>query len=102
MILIGIGANLPGADGSAPRATCAAALRELGALPGLRLAAASRWWESAPIPPLPGAPWFVNGVARLEGAALPSIGSAKRPEGSTLRSDGFKPRDAALPEWSNG
>ncbi len=72
MILIGIGANLPGADGSAPRATCAAALRELGALPGLRLAAASRWWESAPIPPLPGAPWFVNGVARLEGAADPA------------------------------
>lgn len=40
--------------------------------------------------------------ARLEGATQPSIGSAKRPEGSTLRSDGSKPRDAALPEWSNG
>lgn len=72
MILIGIGANLPGADGGAPRATCEAALRELAALPGLRLEAASRWWESAPIPPMPGAPWFVNGVARLAGAAEPA------------------------------
>jgi len=72
VILVGIGANLPGADGSAPRATCEAALRELAALPGLRLAAASRWWESAPIPPIPGAPWFVNGVARLEGEAEPA------------------------------
>lgn len=36
-------------------------------LSGLRLEALSRWWQSAPIPPLPGAPWFVNGVARLEG-----------------------------------
>ena len=40
--------------------------------------------------------------ARLEGATPPAIGSAKRPEGSTLRGDGPKPRDAALPEWSNG
>lgn len=72
MILVGIGANLPGADGSAPRATCEAALRELAALPGLRLVARSRWWESAPIPPMPGAPWFVNGVARLEGQAEPA------------------------------
>ena len=72
MILVGIGANLPGADGAAPRATCAAALRELAALPGLRLLAASSWWESAPIPPMPGAPWFVNGVARLEGRAEPA------------------------------
>ena len=40
--------------------------------------------------------------ARLEGAALPAIGSAKRPEGSTLRGGGSRPGDAALPEWSNG
>ncbi|RVT89613.1 2-amino-4-hydroxy-6-hydroxymethyldihydropteridine diphosphokinase [Rhodovarius crocodyli] len=71
MILIGIGANLPGADGSAPLATCRAAAGALAALPGMRLAALSRWWESAPIPPLPGSPWYVNGVARLEGAMAP-------------------------------
>lgn len=72
MILVGIGANLPGPDGAAPRATCEAAAAALGALPGLRLAALSRWWATAPIPPIEGAPWFVNGVARLEGAAEPA------------------------------
>jgi len=71
LILVGIGANLPGPDGAAPRETCRAAAAALDALPGLRLRALSRWWASAPIPPLPGAPWFVNGVARLEGAADP-------------------------------
>lgn len=71
MILVGIGANLPGLDGSAPRETCRAAAVALDALPGLRLQALSRWWESAPLPPMPGAPWFVNGVARLEGEADP-------------------------------
>jgi len=72
VILVGIGANLPGPDGRAPRETCEAALAALAALPGLRLAARSSWWESAPIPPIPGAPWFVNGVARLEGEADPA------------------------------
>nr|WP_314070911.1 2-amino-4-hydroxy-6-hydroxymethyldihydropteridine diphosphokinase [uncultured Roseococcus sp.] len=72
MILVGIGANLPGPDGSAPRETCRAAAAALGALPGLQLEALSRWWESAPIPPMPGAPWFVNGVARLAGEADPA------------------------------
>jgi 2-amino-4-hydroxy-6-hydroxymethyldihydropteridine diphosphokinase len=71
MIFVGIGANLPGPDGQAPRASCEAAAKALADLPGLRLAALSHWWESAPIPPLPGAPWFVNGVARLEGEAEP-------------------------------
>jgi len=71
MILIGIGANLPGPDGGAPLASCRAAASALGAIPGMRLAALSRWWESAPIPPMPGAPWFVNGVARLEGSLDP-------------------------------
>lgn len=71
MILIGIGASLPTPDGTLPRETCRAAAAALDALPGLRLRALSRWWESAPIPPMPGAPWFVNGVARLEGEAEP-------------------------------
>jgi len=52
-------------------ATCRAAAAALDGLAGLRLMALSRWWESAPIPPLPGAPWFVNGVARLAGEAEP-------------------------------
>lgn len=68
---MGIGGNLPGPDGSLPLATCRAAAVALDGLPGLRLMALSRWWESAPIPPLPGAPWFVNGVARLAGDMAP-------------------------------
>lgn len=71
MILVALGASLPAPDGTAPRATCAAAAALLDALPGLRVISLSRWWESAPVPPMPGAPWFVNGVARLEGDMAP-------------------------------
>lgn len=71
MILVGIGASLPAPDGTPPRETCAAAAALLGALSGLRLVALSRWWESAPVPPMAGAPWFVNGVARLAGEMAP-------------------------------
>ena len=72
MILVGIGASLPTRDGTLPRETCQAAAAALDRLPGLRLRALSRWWESAPLPPMPGAPWFVNGVARLAGSADPA------------------------------
>ena len=34
----------------------------------MRLAAVSRWYATAPVPPMPGAPRYVNGAARLEGA----------------------------------
>ncbi|WP_206933328.1 2-amino-4-hydroxy-6-hydroxymethyldihydropteridine diphosphokinase [Roseococcus thiosulfatophilus] len=73
MILVGLGASLPAPDGGAPRATCEAAAQLLGELPGLRRVALSRWWESAPVPPMAGAPWFVNGVARLEGEMAPEV-----------------------------
>ncbi|HEY4249760.1 MAG TPA: 2-amino-4-hydroxy-6-hydroxymethyldihydropteridine diphosphokinase [Roseomonas sp.] len=69
--LIAIGANLPGPDGTPALETCRRALALLDGCCGLRLAAASRWWESDPIPPVPGAPPFINGVARLEGRADP-------------------------------
>jgi 2-amino-4-hydroxy-6-hydroxymethyldihydropteridine diphosphokinase len=71
MILIAIGANLPGPDGAGPRATCAAAAEALRSLPNLRLLALSRWYETAPEPPS-GQPWYINGVARLEGSADPA------------------------------
>jgi 2-amino-4-hydroxy-6-hydroxymethyldihydropteridine diphosphokinase len=74
VILVALGANLPGRDGAAPRETCRRAALALDALPGLRLRALSRWWETAPEPPAPGVPWYVNGMARLEprpGAAPP-------------------------------
>jgi len=71
-ILIAIGANLPAGDGAPPLASCKAALAALAALPGLRLVAASRWWESAPIPPSPASPRYMNGVSLMEGAADPA------------------------------
>jgi 2-amino-4-hydroxy-6-hydroxymethyldihydropteridine diphosphokinase len=64
MILIAIGANLPDPDGAPPLATCRAALEALTALPGMRLTAVSRWYESAPVP-RSGQPDYVNGVARF-------------------------------------
>jgi len=70
MILVAIGANLPG-RGGAPLATCRAAAAALDAIPGLRLRGLSRWYETAPIPPS-GQPNYVNGVAHLEGEAEPA------------------------------
>jgi 2-amino-4-hydroxy-6-hydroxymethyldihydropteridine diphosphokinase len=64
MILIAIGANLPGPDGTPPLETCRAAARALAALAGTRLAALSGWYETEPVPPS-GQPRYVNGVALL-------------------------------------
>lgn len=68
MILVALGANLPIA-GQSPLETCQVAAAALDALPGLRLRALSRWYQTVPVPPLPGSPLFINGVARLEGEA---------------------------------
>ncbi len=70
MILVAIGANLPGPRGEPPRATCEWAVERLAELPGLRLAAVSRWYETAPEPPSD-QPNYVNGAARLDGTAEP-------------------------------
>lgn len=67
MALIALGANLPAPDGATPLQTVQRAAAALDALPGLRLVALSRWIRTVPEPPWPGAPDFVNGVARLEG-----------------------------------
>jgi 2-amino-4-hydroxy-6-hydroxymethyldihydropteridine diphosphokinase len=53
--------------GRGPLQTCREAAAALGRLPGWRLAKVSRWYRTAPDPPLPGAPPFVNGLALLEG-----------------------------------
>lgn len=66
-ILVALGANLPAADGTPPLETLRRAAAALDGLPGLRLVALSRWIRTAPEPPLPGAPDFINGVARLAG-----------------------------------
>ncbi len=70
MILIAIGANLPGPHGESPLVACRAAAEAVRGLPGLRFAALSRWYRTAPVPPS-GQPDYVNGVARLEGEADP-------------------------------
>ena len=73
MILIGIGANLPGPHGEAPLVTARAAIVALAGIAGLRLVAVSRFWESAPVlpagPPAVDQPRYVNAVVRLEGCA---------------------------------
>lgn len=74
MIAVAIGANLPGPDGAPAIETCRRAAAALDALPGLRLRALSRWFATAPVPPTPGVPDYVNGVALLvprPGAAMP-------------------------------
>lgn len=64
MILVGIGANLPGRDGATPLETCQWAVRRLAALPGLRVDAVSQWYVTMPVPPS-GQPPYVNAVVRL-------------------------------------
>ena len=79
MILVSIGANLPGPDGASPLETCRRAAVALDVLPGLRLRALSRWFATAPILPEGTAegtqPRYVNGMAHLvmpDGAVDPA------------------------------
>ncbi len=71
MILLGIGANLPGPDGAPPIDACRAAVSALDALPGLFLRGLSRWYRTAPMPPS-GQPDYVNAVAHLIGRVDPA------------------------------
>ena len=64
MVLIGIGANLPGPDGRPPQETCRRAAAMLDGLPGCRLAGLSRWFAAAPVP-ASDQPDYVNAVAML-------------------------------------
>jgi 2-amino-4-hydroxy-6-hydroxymethyldihydropteridine diphosphokinase len=76
MMLIGIGANLPGPLATPPIETCRLAAAALDSLPGLRLRALSRWYLTAPVPPS-GQPHYVNAVAALQcdpGAGEPDPG----------------------------
>ncbi len=70
MIIIGIGANLPGPNGSTPRETCDAATTEIKNLPHLRFIAASPWYRTAPIP-ASDQPDYCNGVIRMDGEISP-------------------------------
>jgi 2-amino-4-hydroxy-6-hydroxymethyldihydropteridine diphosphokinase len=77
MILVAIGANLPGPRGAPPIDTCRSAVIALDTLPGLRLRTLSRWYLTAPVPPS-GQPPYVNAVAALRcepGTARPDPAS---------------------------
>ena len=53
-------------DGRTPIETCRRAALALGRLQGWELVAVSRWYQTLPDPPVPGAPRFVNGLAAIE------------------------------------
>ncbi|MBT5945561.1 MAG: 2-amino-4-hydroxy-6-hydroxymethyldihydropteridine diphosphokinase [Rhodospirillaceae bacterium] len=64
MILIGLGANLPGANHGSPRDSLAAAILEIEA-EGVSVTGRSGWYSSAPVP-ASDQPDYVNAVAALE------------------------------------
>lgn len=64
-VLIGIGANLSSKRFGLPQDACEAALAALNEMPGVRVTAQSRWFESQPVP-ISDQPWFINGVAEVE------------------------------------
>ncbi len=72
MIIVAIGANLPGPDGNTPLATCCNAVEALRRLPGLSLSAVSRWYATAPVP-ASAQPDYINGVALLRGEVDPAV-----------------------------
>ena len=69
MILLALGANLPGPAGP-PLAQCEAALVALETR-GVYIAGRSRWYDTPPYPPS-GQPHFVNGVALVETRLAPA------------------------------
>lgn len=70
MILIAIGANLPGPEGMAPIETCLATVPLLSEISGLSFVALSPWYRTAAIPHSD-MPDFCNGVIRLQGEIDP-------------------------------
>lgn len=62
MIIVGLGTNLASERHGPPLATLERALGRLAAL-GVIVARRSRWYRSAPMPPAPDQPCYVNGVA---------------------------------------
>ena len=67
MILVGIGANLPGRGGEPPIETCRRAVAALDGIAGLQVRGLSRWYVTAPVP-VSSQPSYVNAVALLRSA----------------------------------
>ncbi len=70
MIIISVGANLPGPSGESPLETCIGAVSALADIPGVKLITASPWYRSAPISAFE-QPDYCNGIVRLEGGIEP-------------------------------
>lgn len=64
VILIAVGSNLPVPGFGTPAQICAKALARLDSM-GIRSAATSLFYETAPVP-VSDQPWFVNAVAAVE------------------------------------
>lgn len=71
MILIAIGANLPGPNGESPPETCQAAAEAVRAIEGLKFVALSPWYRTAAIPRTDD-PDYCNGMIRMEGDVPPA------------------------------
>jgi 2-amino-4-hydroxy-6-hydroxymethyldihydropteridine diphosphokinase len=70
MILIALGANLPGRDDASPLETCNAAVQFLLAMPELTFVAMSSWFRTVSIPRAD-LPDYCNGVVCFQGAMDP-------------------------------
>ncbi len=70
MILIGLGANLPGPDGATAHENLLKALEFLRQK-DIKVQRVSPFYKSEPVPPS-GQPWFVNAVAALETSLSPN------------------------------
>jgi 2-amino-4-hydroxy-6-hydroxymethyldihydropteridine diphosphokinase len=71
LVLVGLGANLPGRFGASPAATLEAAIAALAGHGAMRLLARSRLWDSAAWPD-PSGPRYLNAVAAFRGTPDPA------------------------------
>ncbi|WP_428393798.1 2-amino-4-hydroxy-6-hydroxymethyldihydropteridine diphosphokinase [Lichenicoccus sp.] len=94
MILVAIGANLPGPWGATPLETCRRAARELRRLDGLQVLTVSRFYRTTPVP-RSAQPDYANAMVRLAGDAEPAalLAALQAIEQAAGRSRGA--RDAA-------
>jgi 2-amino-4-hydroxy-6-hydroxymethyldihydropteridine diphosphokinase len=72
MILIAIGANLPGLLGVTADETCRQAAAAIAQLPGLIFRSLSGWYRTAPVPKSD-QPDYCNGIIRMEGQVAPEV-----------------------------
>ncbi len=70
MILIAVGANLPGLNGQTPLQTCLEAVEAVRGIDGLEITAVSPWYRTVAIPKSE-QPAYCNGIIRAEGAVPP-------------------------------